>query len=105
MSTNISKNSRLTFSDLLDTDQVEFWDLPNYPRIPTSAGDILYMVLVNDRLDLLAHKYYGDSNLWWVIAVANSLDCLPIDLVAGSQILIPSPQIALNKVMKDTGTN
>ena len=26
-----------------------------------------------DRLDNLAHKYYSDNNLWWVIAKANGI--------------------------------
>ena len=61
-----------------------------YPEIPLSANDIYVYTSQGDRYDLLALNYYGDSSLWWVIAVANpniSLGTLVIP--EGVQIRIP----------------
>jgi nucleoid-associated protein YgaU len=55
---------------------------------PTPAG-YLHTVTAGDRLDLLAHRFYGDADRGWLIADANSeLD--PQDLlVPGRRIRIP----------------
>lgn len=44
-----------------------------YPEIPVSENDIFIFAKQNDRLDLLAKKYYGDVNKWWIIAHANKI--------------------------------
>lgn len=43
-----------------------------------------------DRLSRLAHKYYGDAELWWVLAWFNGK---PTDFHCkiGDTILVPSP--------------
>ena len=43
-----------------------------YPKIDKSDTDMYIQTLPGDRLDLLAHRYYGDTSLWWVIAQANT---------------------------------
>ena len=43
-----------------------------YPNVPLSEFDVYVITTVGDRLDSLAYSYYGDSNLWWVIAMANN---------------------------------
>jgi phage tail protein X len=43
-----------------------------YPNIPLSEYDYYIITTVGDRLDSLAYSYYGDSTLWWIIAVANN---------------------------------
>jgi hypothetical protein len=47
-------------------------------RLP---GRFLHTVSVNDRLDLLAFKYYGDTTRWWQIADANPEFAFPTDLL------------------------
>ena len=42
-----------------------------YPSIPHSENDIYIITRDSDRLDLLANKYYGTPNLWWILAQAN----------------------------------
>ena len=42
-----------------------------YPAIPTSINDIYIITTAGDRLDMLAHKYYANVKLWWIIANAN----------------------------------
>ena len=58
---------------------------------PLSVNDIYVITTVGDRYDLLANQYYGDSTLWWIISIANSL--LPqnsIFIPEGTQLRIPT---------------
>ena len=60
-----------------------------YPRIALRDSDIFIYPKFGDRLDTLAHKYYKDVSLWWIIAKANSLDAAHIGLEVDNQIRIP----------------
>ncbi len=44
-----------------------------YEKIPHKENDIWVVTQYGDRLDLLAHQFYGDKSLWWYIAKANGL--------------------------------
>ena len=62
-----------------------------YPDIPLSEEDVFIYTIRGDRLDNLAHQFYNDSTLWWVISVANP--DLPNDSLyptLGFQLRIPS---------------
>ena len=61
-----------------------------YPDIPISNSDQYMITTVGDRLDLMASDIYGDQNLWWVIASANSLSGDSLYPPVGMQIRIPS---------------
>ena len=70
-----------------------------YPRIPIKDSDIFIYPKFGDRLDNLAHKYYKDTSLWWIIAKANGLDEAHIGLSVDKQIRIPTEiNIILNKL-------
>ena len=70
-----------------------------YPKIPIKDSDIFIYPKFGDRLDNLAHKYYGDVSLWWIIAKANGLDKAEIGLNVEKQIRIPTDiQPILNKL-------
>ena len=56
-------------------------------KIPESDSDIRLISTQGDRLDLLAARFYGASNLWWYIASANNLKTMNIP--AGTKIRIP----------------
>lgn len=45
-----------------------------------------------DRYDTLAQTYYGDSEYWWIIAMANVTNTTPDSIIPeiGAQIKIPS---------------
>ncbi len=60
-----------------------------YPKIPIKDSDIFIYPKFGDRLDNLAHKYYDDVSLWWIIAKANDLDAAHIGLEVDNQIRIP----------------
>lgn len=101
MAVSITRKSRLRFKDLVEVDGAEFWDLDNLPEIPLSASDFYYFVTQQDRMDLLATRFYGDPNLWWVIAVANDMNILPTNLRAGTTIRIPSPNYVNGALFSD----
>jgi nucleoid-associated protein YgaU len=90
MAVEVKKNSRLLFADLVTSEGIEFWDTVVLPDARPRVDDIQHIVSSNDRIDLLAHRYYGDSRLWWVIAWANNLEILPTDMKQNAQLRIPS---------------
>lgn len=66
--------------------------------ITPKEQDEYYTVRTNDRIDLIAHKYYGKkvangSRYWWVIAIANGIGIdepvLDLSDFVGQNILIP----------------
>lgn len=91
MAISIPRRSRLRFKEYLSVNGVEFWELDNLPSVPENSDDVYYQVKDADRVDTLAALFYGDPNMWWVIAEANNLAILPTDLQTGSIIRIPSP--------------
>jgi hypothetical protein len=69
-----------------------------YPKIKASDNDLYVISEVTDRLDLLAHKYYGDRTLWWIIAVANNINDASFYVKEGIQLRIPSD---ISKILND----
>ena len=63
-----------------------------YPEIEKSLGDVYIISKLGDRTDKLAHNYYGDRFLWWVITRANpdKIKRWSYFLEIGTQIRIPS---------------
>ena len=59
------------------------------PNIPIRDGDQFIKPTVGDRLDTLAERFYGDSNLWWIIAKANEISKGQIGLDPEKMIRIP----------------
>ena len=49
-----------------------FYKYIKYPEIPYSVNDLYVSTVSGDRLDNLAHQFYNDVDLWWVISTANS---------------------------------
>jgi len=67
-----------------------------FDKIPKLDSDIYVTTQYGDRLDLLAHQFYGDSSLWWYIARANDLNTMIVS--ANIQLRIPgSTQYAKGK--------
>jgi hypothetical protein len=63
---------------------------PLYPIIPETADDIYVITVQGDRYDLLAQSYYGDVNLWWIVATANNANTDDLAIKPGLQIRIPA---------------
>ena len=71
-----------------------YLDLNSLPRMPKSISDDIYVIesRYDKRPDLLAHKLYGTTNLWWVFALRNPdllVDPLE-DFVSGLKIFTPT---------------
>lgn len=74
-----------------------------YPYIPEHPEDIYVISTMGDRLDILARDYYGDSELWWVIASANpSLRRDTLQITPGIQLRIPHSRLeAIKKLTEE----
>ena len=60
-----------------------------YPTIPLSESDIYVITTIGDRLDYMSYSYYRDSELYWVISVANN------NVTKGSLFPIPGTQMRI----------
>ena len=78
----------------IDKSGIRVYGTTYYPEILVSDGDIFIFPTDGDRLDTLAHKYYGNTTLWWIIAKANGLKGKPT-LTPGKVIRIPSDIVGI----------
>jgi hypothetical protein len=60
-----------------------------YPNIPLSDSDIYAVTQTGDRLDTLAHQFFGDASLWWIIATTNNIHDAPFAIADGTILRIP----------------
>ena len=93
-----SSNSRYKDTNVKDF-YLDVWNADNINVEPTADDTLVTIESKYDRRpDLMSYDLYGDSTLWWRIALRNK-DVLidPIaDFTAGTQIWIPAS--AGNKV-------
>lgn len=84
-------SSRYVYTDTIkDSDTKKLYlESTIYPKIKPSDNDLYIISEAGDRLDLLAHKYYNDTTLWWIISVANNLNDANFFVEPGLQIRIP----------------
>lgn len=61
-----------------------------YPIIPLSSNDLIIITNDSDYLDTLAHRYYGDPTLYWIIACANNVGKGRMSVPAGMSLRIPT---------------
>ncbi len=78
-----------TTKQKLDKSGIRVYSTTYYPEIPIENQDKFIRAKDGDRLDTLAHNYYGDQTLWWVIAKANGVKGKPT-LTVGEILRIPS---------------
>ncbi len=100
MAVALRVTSRLRFAQLIKLDGVEHWEMPEYPTIEAANDDKRYTVDRNDRIDRLADRFYGSSELWWIIALANGMELLPNDLNANAVIIIPSQNRVFTQILR-----
>ena len=55
----------------INSDRKRYYRNLKYPEIPLTFNDIYVTTTSGDRLDNLAHQFYEDVDLWWVITTAN----------------------------------
>ena len=76
-------------------DEKRVYETTIYPSIPLREDDMYVYVKEGDRLDLLAHKYYGDVNYWWILARANNLGKGSIHIEPGLQLRVPTNTVPI----------
>jgi len=80
------------------TDDIEFWDLPIFKRVPVDPTDTIIPVDKYFRIDQIAADLYQDSALWDVIAEANGFRRLPQDMKVGDKIRLPTYQRVITTI-------
>ena len=70
-------------------DSKRFYTGTFYPQIEKQENDTYIIANGETRLDLLAHQYYGDSTLYWIIAVCNNIQG-SLFIEPGTQLCIPN---------------
>lgn len=86
----VQSSSWLNLTRLLSFNGYLFWDNTEYPDIPFADQDT-YIQLTDQqakRIDLVAFDQYGDSNLMWILMLAND-KLLPNDFLVGETIRVP----------------
>tara|TARA_A100001015_G_scaffold261323_1_gene306756 strand:+ start:1315 stop:1632 length:318 start_codon:yes stop_codon:yes gene_type:complete len=74
-----------------DKDGNRYRESTLYPgSIPRHPDDIYIYIKSGQRLDLLADKYYNDTTLWWIIALANNIGKGTLSVPPGVRLRIPS---------------
>ena len=91
------KKSKLAVLKTKETKK-EYLESTLYPIVKPNDGDTYIISEAGDRLDLLAHKYYGDQSLWWIIATANNINDATFYVEEGIQLRIPSD---INAILND----
>ena len=92
--------NRYTYSQIKtdSNSKKQYFESVIYPKIKANDDDLYVISEVTDRLDLLANKYYGDTSLWWIIAVANNINDAYFYVTEGLQLRIPSN---VSKILND----
>lgn len=69
-------------------------------RINTSPqpDDIFHTVVEGDRIDLIAYRYLGRAELWWIICDYNDI-FFPLELEAEMVLRIPSVEHAQMRIL------
>jgi len=80
----------LITATLFQINECIFWGRTRPKNIDPQDDDERYIVTNFDRLDLIAARRLGDSQLGWVILQRNNLRLAPNDLVPGTTIFIPT---------------
>lgn len=72
-----------------------------YPNIPLQDDDLYIVTQTGDRLDTIAHQFYGDQSLWWIVATANNIHKVSFTVPDGTTLRIPKNYIdILNQFKK-----
>lgn len=93
---NKSKNSSDRYKECPVLEDIETGDVLLATReqveIPNHPNDIYHRIKSHEvtRLDILAHEYYKNPLLWWIIAQANDIYDPFISLEPGTILRIPA---------------
>ena len=82
-------SSRLTHSELVIVDGIEFWTRPEIPDVNAAASDEYMRIEDNQRIDTVATAKYRRTDWWWVLAHRNNYGLLPNAMRRGDRMIIP----------------
>lgn len=85
----IGRRSRYATAILYTGGAEEFLGIRVPVDVAPRPDDRFHTVVDGDRLDLLAHRYLGRADLWWIICDYNDI-FFPMKLEPGSVLRIPS---------------
>ncbi len=97
--------SRYSGSPVIDGNHYETWADPTIadylgPDVLDGVDTVEHILDSGERLDLLANRYYGDEDYWWVIALVNRIQD-PFSLTVGQRLLIPTDvRTILSKIQR-----
>ncbi|MHB9038478.1 MAG: LysM peptidoglycan-binding domain-containing protein [Armatimonadota bacterium] len=57
--------------------------------ISAQPDDHFHTAVEGDRVDLIAHRYLGRAELWWIICDYNDI-FFPLEIAAGTVLRLPS---------------
>jgi hypothetical protein len=85
--------ARFSLENFISFDYNEILNSADFVKIAKSLQKIPYTEVENIeglmRLDLISRKYYGVFEMWWVLALYNSIN-KPIQKVKTMKLYIPS---------------
>jgi len=83
------KDTKKSLSNVTYTRRKSFkkYNTSYYQNVPKRNTDIYVITEYGDRLDKLAHQFYGNSQLWWFIARVNHIKTMNVD--PGTSLRIP----------------
>jgi hypothetical protein len=68
---------------------VRVFTTTRYPRIPHRLSDVFILTSEGDRLDIISFQFYGRSDYWWIVAIANNLGRGTLIVTGDQQIRVP----------------
>jgi len=80
-----------TLSNSIKEDDIKRYATAPYPFIPYRDTDVYLIGRARQRLDNLAYDYYGDPQLWWIIAESNNIGKGTLSVPVNKRIRIPYP--------------
>jgi hypothetical protein len=60
--------------------------------------DVFHAVVEGDRIDLIAYRYLGRAELWWIVCDYNDI-FFPLDLAPGAVLRVPSVEHVQMRVL------
>ena len=91
--------SRYAGNEVIDGTHYAMWEDPAArnpygPDILDGVDTVEHIVRGDERLEVIAHRYYGDEDYWWVIALANRI-MDPFQVTVGRRLRIPTEAKAI----------
>ena len=101
--TSLAETSRYFLSNILESNNIRFYETWNLITIPVASDDEFYTLSPGEegRWDLLSHKKYGTVLNWWIVCLANDIRN-PLEILpAGTIIRLPSQETVI-KLIRET---